>query len=96
VYRRHHRLREPDTAADDLDNRRDAIRRATRAGDDGESGSRHVRTVDYRFYLSIFRRRRQQDNVCARKNVLLEIRAPRQRPSALEHHLDVELLPGKV
>ena len=58
--------------------------------------SRHVRAMDDRLHLFTFRRRRQEDDPCAGADVLLEILAPRERPGALEHELDAQLLPGEL
>ena len=55
-----------------------------------------VHAMDNRFHLFAFRRRRQEDEPCAGADVLLEILAPRERPGALEHELDAQLLPGEL
>jgi len=52
--------------------------------------------MDNRFHLFAFRRRRQEDKSRARADVLFEILAPRERPGALEHEFDAQLLPWKI
>ena len=61
-----------------------------------DGASRHVHAMDDRLHLFTLRRRRQEDDPCARADVLLEILAPRERPGALEHELDAQLLPGEI
>ena len=96
VHGRHHRLLEADAPADDLDDRRDAVRRATRAGDDAGRALRGVRAVDHRLHVAALRRRRQEDEPRPGPDVLLEILAPRERAGALEHEIDAKLLPREI
>ena len=88
MHRRHHRLRETDAPSNDLDDRSDAVRGAARARDDSRAIS-GVNTVDDRLHVWTLRRRRQKDEARSRRDVLLQILAPRERSGTLKHQVDV-------
>src|SRR6185295_58298 len=95
VHGRHHGLPESDAPADDLDDRRDAVCRAARAGDDAGRTAGQVRPMDEGLHLAAVRRRRQEDKPRSGPDVFLELVAPREHPGALEHQVDAQLLPGE-
>ncbi len=84
-------------AADHLEHRRHAVRRATRAGEDrSQSLVIQVHAVNDGRDVVVLGRRRQHHAFRPGVEVLHEIGAPIEMPGAFQHQIDPEILPGQL